>query len=210
MPPKNIAKSTTSDNVSASPVNTTDIEKALALQDMSLQELLAKAKALGVKVSSTEKQDVIAAIIAGASDQQVVRNGYLVALHTRDDRALAVVKKAQAAIVQNRDAGQRMLELMLFNPKTGEHYTQRAFGAKIELDSVNIPDLQHACSLAGDGELNQKQNEVIRKFQEDPSAFAELAVVRVQRQDQNNPQRTNNFVMLYIRERGARVAATTF
>jgi hypothetical protein len=186
--------------------STSDIERSLKLQEMSLTDLLAEAKRLGVKVTSTDKSDVIAALIQGPS-LDVVRNGFLIALNTQTPERTALVKRINQAITQNIDARARRVECTLYNSVSKDYYVASYPGVPVLHDSPNLAAIQDATSFSGENEANDELNKVVQEFRDDPSMFETMALVRVTRNLDGRPQ---NFAMLYVRKAGKRPDATTF
>jgi hypothetical protein len=172
--------------------NENELATALKFQEMSLEELKVEADKLGVKLRTTDKAEVIEALItASVQRPETAKPGMLISLHSQDDEALKTIVAARNVILQNTQAG-KFFSLFLKN-KEGDFYTQRAAGCKVSPE--RLESVLKIVTALPDG----SQDEILQELKTQPEAFDEPLLVRVQRRNADGTYR--HYVMLYVKHK---------
>lgn len=177
------------------------LEAQLELENLGVQELVVKAKELGIIVKTTDKSELIAAIIeAGVSvSSDKTEAGMQVGLHSKTDEAKALIQSARNAIVTNEQNG-KYFNCFLKN-QAGVKYRVRLPG--VPVSAASLPRVLDIISTLPDG----SQEETIKELKEHPENFKQPLLVRVRKK---TGERTyQQFVMLYIERKSTQNVATT-
>jgi hypothetical protein len=168
-----------------------------ALQDMTTEELLGKASALGLTVKEDANHtDVLDAIVEAVQAEDATNettHGTILSIRTtfddaqKSEDAKSLVTTARDRILQAQR--QKNYTTMFLADKNGKHYTQRAPYIRMKPETVQrVLDL---VTLLPDG----SQDQLVADFKAAPEQFNEPVLVLVTRRlgEQFRP-----FVMLYI------------
>ena len=179
-------------------VNTENTNVNLAaLHDMTTEELLGKASALGLTVKDDANHtDVLGAIVEAVQAEEVTNeatHGTILSIRTtfddaqKSEDAKSLVTTARDRILQAQR--QKNYTTMFLADKVGKHYTQRA--PYIRMKPETVQQVLDLVTLLPDG----SQDQLVADFKAAPEQFNEPVLVLVTRRlgEQFRP-----FVMLYI------------
>lgn len=168
------------------------LESALRFQEMSLDELRTEAVKLGIQLQTTDKADIIDALIAaGVQQPATAEAGFLVSLHSRTDEAKATIIQARNVILKNEQAG-KVFSLFLKNQE-GSFYTQRTAGCRLSPERMD--DILAIVSPLPDG----TQDAVLAELKATPEKFEQPLLVRLRRRNQDGSY--GSYVMLYVKRK---------
>lgn len=174
-----------------------ELETSLELQEMNIEELVAKAKELGVVLKTTDKSAIIDEIIAAGvqGKSEALESGTLLSLHTRTEEAAELVRSARQAIVNNEQGGQYFT--VFLKNINGEKYSNRIPG--VRLSEARVPAILDLVCTVPDG----SQDAILEEFKASPENFKQPLLVRVRRPNKAAGQGFQNFVMLYLERKPA-------
>lgn len=172
------------------------MNQVLALQEMTAEQLLAKAEELGVELQETAEQsemiDALAAKISNDAEPEVeteVEHGSLFSMHSRTDAAKALIRRARNKVYANKEAG---VEFDLFvKNRNGDSYQRRAPG--VQLRQQNIEKVLDLVTPLEDG----SQDEMFAEFKASPENFRPPVLVLITRRTQQGTY--PSYIMLYLR-----------
>jgi hypothetical protein len=186
--------------------NTAESLDPIEMQSWEQDQLLAKAKELGVQVEeSADASDVIAAIVDAQTTAESVSTspevGHLVSLHSRNDDAKALILAARNRIHANTDANRRAK--LFLQDRNGNFYNRQAEFVRVSRERMD--QVLSIVTPLPDG----SQDELIQEYRDNPETFQDPLLVRLRRRN-GDKETFGHYVMLYLRKKQAQLAEQVF
>ncbi len=168
-----------------------ELDQAMKLQEMTLEQLQERATQLGVELQSDDKTDLIQAILDKTEEvPEDAVEGHLVSLHSKTDDAVATIRKVRNIIATN-EAAKKYVRVFRKN-QDGNFFMTRMPGCTLTRENLN--KILEITSPLTDG----SQDEILKDVTANPEKY-EMALVR-KRARNAKTQQVMSFIMLYVRK----------
>lgn len=189
------------------------LQDLLELHEESLDSLLERVKALGVQIKGSEdKASIIEVLVEALMNNeasggttmasQEPNSGILIALHSRDEQAKALIRQANERITMNQHMSPPRLFRLLLRNKDGELYSRTVPG--VRLSKERLPAVLRIVVLPPD----ESQNKILEDFKASPEHYEQPVLVRVARRNKDGSVRS--YVMLYLQRKSTGTSEQVF